>query len=1661
MKFARKRFSQTGVFSLLTATLFIALEANAQYGNEWINYNHEYFRIPVAQDGLYRITYAQLQQAGFPVASVDPRRLQLFHRGVEQAIHVEGQEDAQFNPADYVEFYGRRNDGVPDTELYQPASAQPHTYYNLYSDTTVYFLTYSTLAVPGKRMQKTWEVNVTNLPQEASHKNERLLVLTQEHSNGTAYNSFVRNTSFDVGEAWTGQFVVQNSVIDYTLDGLTNTVSSGGVPLLEVLIQGRSDIENHRCELYVGPNPSALRLVATEDLERFNFTKVSSLLDWTDIGADGRVMVRLRVLATAATARASIAFIRVVYPQSFDAASSTEKYFWLAENPSGKSYISISNPSTGSLLYDVTDPANVVWYQPPASSLNPVISNTDVLRKLFLTSTVRIPAAIRKVAFRNVVPPQHNYLIISHPLLMKPAAGHADVVKAYAGYRASQAGGAYDTLVVDVQQLYYQFNYGEISPLAIHRFMRYMLDGGSPKYLFIIGKGMDWFYNYHRNPSAPSFNVFKDLVPSAGAPASDMYYTIGLGGTTYEPAVPTGRISATSPAQVASYLNKVMEMEGLPFDNLWRKHLVHLSGGITEVEKVSFEWYLQGYAGIAEDVYLGGKVKTQTKNTTSIGELINISEEVNKGINLITMFGHSSATSSDFEVGYVSNPSLGYNNPGKYPVFLINGCAAGDFFVPAFRFGEDWILSANRGATGLIAHTSTGYNFPQRYYSDLFYRLAYSDSVFMMKGIGDIQKEVAKRYMVLNLPTEMNLAQISQMFLLGDPALKLFPASHPDYEVNNTSIYHQSLDGEPITAYSESFAVNVIVQNFGRALRDSLQVMVTRIFNDGSSEAYDSIFRPVFYKDTLTFIIHQEPGKGFGNNTFHIEIDPGNEREELREDNNTASYDLFVPLNITRNLLPYDFSIVNTSPATFIFSSTDLAGAARDFELEIDTVHTFTSPFLMKFVVNGILAEKEFQLLAQDSLVYYWRTRFKEPQFGEIADWVMSSFAYIDDSPEGWAQIHFPQYLKNEVVGLVRDPELRLLEFTGSETTLDIFTIGSANPLPFGNVSVKINNEEFNPDGILRKCRNNTINLIAFDRQTATPYAALALNPFDVRVCGKRPNVINSFQSLELGSATDGIADYMNNLAVGDSVVLFTIGNPGAAAWAEAIKLHFESVGISAAQLASVLPGEPVVIYAKKGSAIGSAIIFRSAEEPANAQELLVNGTITGRVFSGMMQPARIGPAQDWQTLITQVDVSELPQTDEYGFDVTGITLNGTSELLLENVEGVIDLSFIDAAAYPYLSVSYHTSDPFNLTPSQLKKWLVHYTPVPEGVLMFERPPANPSVKEGQDWQGAFGFKNISQKLFSDSLTVRYEVHNQPTRTKEVSTVKIPAPLPGEITSFDLTIGTLQRTGLNDLEVFVNPRIIPEQYFENNQLVLNSYLTVEADVFNPVLDVTVDGRYLVNGDFVAPSPKIVVRLWDENQFIRKIDPDGVNIRLTWPGAQFPTIIDFEREDVQWFAQTDEDYFRVEFSPQNLPEGKYILEAEGRDGRNNTSGTAAYRVEFEVKYESQVLLMAPYPNPSPTVFRFELSISGQTPPDLLQMQVITATGTVVKSFEATGFHIGTNQIVWDGTDHGMHEVPSGLYIYQLVITQDGQAVPIVLPEGESFFKGGYGKLLLRR
>ncbi len=122
------------------------------------------YKISIAQDGLYQITYSQLLAADVPVDSLDPQKLRLFNLGSEVAITVTGQADGSFDPSDSILFYGQKTQ-------------------SRYTDTNVYWLTWgedSGLRMPivdgepgGVAEQPTYFSSTLHLEEDRSYQPDR------------------------------------------------------------------------------------------------------------------------------------------------------------------------------------------------------------------------------------------------------------------------------------------------------------------------------------------------------------------------------------------------------------------------------------------------------------------------------------------------------------------------------------------------------------------------------------------------------------------------------------------------------------------------------------------------------------------------------------------------------------------------------------------------------------------------------------------------------------------------------------------------------------------------------------------------------------------------------------------------------------------------------------------------------------------------------------------------------------------------------------------------------------------------------------------------------------------------------------------------------------------------------------------------------------------------------------------------------------------------------------------------------------------------------------------------------------------------------------------------------------------------------------------------
>ncbi len=79
--------------------------------DSWIDYTKDYLKLGVNKNGIYRISYSDMEQYGVPINSINPKTFTLFCKGEQIPIFVYGEEDLSFDTNDFIEFVGVRNMG--------------------------------------------------------------------------------------------------------------------------------------------------------------------------------------------------------------------------------------------------------------------------------------------------------------------------------------------------------------------------------------------------------------------------------------------------------------------------------------------------------------------------------------------------------------------------------------------------------------------------------------------------------------------------------------------------------------------------------------------------------------------------------------------------------------------------------------------------------------------------------------------------------------------------------------------------------------------------------------------------------------------------------------------------------------------------------------------------------------------------------------------------------------------------------------------------------------------------------------------------------------------------------------------------------------------------------------------------------------------------------------------------------------------------------------------------------------------------------------------------------------------------------------------------------------------------------------------------------------
>lgn len=1675
---------------ILAIVLFcFTLQSKAQSTYSWIkNFNKPFFKINVAEEGIYRVTFDELNAlSSQDLTQIDPSDFKIYYQGKEQYMTVNTGSDQIFNSGDYIEFYGKKNNGSFDEGLYLKPSDQPHKYYSLYTDTASYFLIWES-GSPGKRFTSYKDTSYSNNTPEDYYMKESVTVLSDEYSWGDPimqlYDPILFSPSYYTGgEGWASLRIDPWGSDIFTVN-TENYFSSGPSPEIEILLYGQSRWDSlgyqggikyhHQTNIEVGSanKSKKYRLLDDPVYEGFSRELVNEPLTSADIG-DPKTYIRMRTTGVANRGLTGdysrLYYVKITYPSDFNLNSTNQLSFNLKNNIKSAYYFKFNNYSgSHPILYDLTDGKKV--YGKLSSQEFSVILLGGKPKSLFLTDSADFKTGkISTVVFHDYskdLSQTVGYLIISNKKLKNSA-------QQYATYRNSTG---FNTSIIYVDDLYNEFSYGIHHPLAIKNFLKYLLNdlGREPDYLLLLGKGI-------QNDKVRLGSVINDdLVPTIGYPPSDNYFAAGLNEPGLALPFAIGRIPAANNAEVIAYLNKLKTYETkLKVDESnptqeWRKYFLHISGGQDKMQADQFVNYLNQYAKIAAKPKMGGiDYLISSKTTTSVDETLKdkVINRINSGINMLTYFGHGAASVLEVDIG---EPQDYTQDKGNLPVFFFSGCILGNSFQESQSLGENFILTPEKGGVAWLAeswYSFTGYlhQYTRKYYEELSNK-SYGEPVgkIIQHTIEDFQDTLGNR----NYYNEM---QILQKIFQGDPAIRLYSPSKPDFAINNQQVF---ITPDNASAESDSFAIGVIIKNYGMAVDDSIDLTISQTLPDFSTIDYKPLrIKSPYFVDTFYYYIKPDKDKFAGINKFNVKIDQPSEVDEIDDfNNNTASVDIFLPSSGVFPLFPRQFSIVPAQEVSLVAQSNDLFLTHGNYYFEIDTVHTFSSPWKKSsgLISGNSLVSWKTNLLPQDSTVYYWRVKIENE--GQSNKWFKSSFMYINNSSTGWAQGTYHQFQTASTQDITLDTTTRKTYFgrqaggkfnvksSGSNSNdYDLNYNYSKLFYATGGDGLYIlainpdNQERFDYEGNSSLSKyNNLVNQNTSDGHT-DKYSAVFY--FDYYKKGQIDTAI-----------VYDLIHHIDSIPKNYHVIAFSAGQH-----------HFEDLfedfykamdKLGSGRIRDVKNEYPYILIGRKGGKPGSAqettADTASGIDPADQLTPVRTLQVYPVVPTGSVTTSVIGPSKKWKDIFIKYNALENPNQDSTSLAIFGIDRFGEKRNLgYDMVASHQDISWIDANAYPYLQLQVYMEDKSGFTPPQLDKWLVLYDYVPEGTIdpSIDYNFYKDSLQQGDSLNMSIAFKNVSE-FPMDSLLVNFSITDDERKSK-IDEEERYAPLnPGDTLIINKTFSTKLLKGKNKLAINVNPKLDqPELYLFNNYIERQFY--VEGDETNPLVDVTFDGYRIMDGDIVSPTAEIRITAWDENQYFLLDDTSMANVYLTYPNKKEIRLT--YQNDLQFIPadKKSDNKASIVYEPKTkLADGEYKLRVEATDAAGNKAGKNDYEQRFEVINKSTITHFYPYPNPFTTKMKFVFTLTGDEVPDKIHVQIMTITGKVVKNLflEDLGpLKIGNNitDFVWDGKDQYGDPLGNGVYFYRVKTFLNGKQIEHRETAGDKFFKNNIGKIYLMR
>jgi hypothetical protein len=782
------------------------------------------WKLVIEQDGWYRITGEDLQQAGVDLFDVDIRSLQLKCEGQKVPIYVNGWKDGQFDTGDSFEFFG-------ETRKQRYQDRAPDLYQDLYDPTQIYWLSWS-----GDR--GTWMVDEQGAVTQHDPGQVRRPYSFYEtvHVERDRFFDFLSEVPPDsIRDHWfydSGIGAAEKREYSFDLAHPDDRSTLG--THVRVMMGGRGSGQSRVHNLSVYLNDQFVKTGSWTGQDYLDLrTREEETLPAADLNHGRNTLTLLNLVDRLKIDYVMLNWFEIIYPRLYRAENNMIRFRIPPDADPGPflfkvdgfsrrdiDVFKIGNSRMLGLSFDtVTDYEGfesielafedyVTSYETEyiAVAKGQKLKPADILKDE--------PSALRSADIAA------DYLVIAHPAFIE-SAGLDELIQ------RRQAQG-YHVLKVNLQNVFDEFSYGRATPEGLKSFLDYAYhhwqDPGL-KFVLLVGDGS-------RNRRRAGMDSL-DFVPvylrqtfDYGATASDHWYAC-LEGDDDIADIALGRLPVRSVDECDILSRKIIRYETESEPGAWQNRLLFVGGNFSA--QAPFDRQVRQLVSAAPAAYENRLLLSRKQPGTDFdphyGGTANLLDYLDQGCSVINFHGHGGGGIwADNGLLRIEDVSRIYGR-NRLPFVMSMTCFTGAFESPVIHSLADALLFHEQaGSMAFLGASGKSWVYNDYYLQREILAALYQTPTL---PVGELIRRGKTRYQ-FKYSNPYVLSEVHQYHLLGDPAMCL------------------NLPGDTLSVSSE----RVLVQ-----AGDSLHITVDFPFSQGNTTVavtdsdwvvIDETQRPVF-----------------------------------------------------------------------------------------------------------------------------------------------------------------------------------------------------------------------------------------------------------------------------------------------------------------------------------------------------------------------------------------------------------------------------------------------------------------------------------------------------------------------------------------------------------------------------------------------------------------------------------------------------------------------------------------------------------------------------------------------------------------------------------------------------------------------------------------------